>query len=90
MKLYIKLITMIRENKEYYSFAFDHSLCGKGDIQTNKPKGFSQRADIVNKALLRSLKRFYFQEFKKDNKRIVKKRFRQVQAEEIFNGFKKT
>ena len=50
----------------------------------------SRRSDIVNKALLRSIKRFYFEEFKNDNKKIVKKRFKQVPAEEVFRGFRKT
>ena len=45
---------------------------------------------MINRALLRSVKRFYLEEFKKDNKRIVKKRFKQVKAKEIFQGFKKT
>ena len=41
----------------------------------------------MNKALLRSVKRFYLEEFKKDNKRIVKKRFKQAHIDEVFAGF---
>ena len=50
----------------------------------------STRIDIVNRGLLRSVKRFYLEEFKEDNKKIVKKRFRQVRAQDILEGFKKT
>ena len=45
---------------------------------------------MINRALLRSVRRFYLEEFKKDNKRIVKKRFKQVKVIDIFKGFKKT
>ena len=37
-----------------------------------------------------SVRRFYLEEFKKDNKRIVKKRFKQVDAVDVFKGFLKT
>ena len=49
-----------------------------------------KRSDIINKALLRSIKRFIIKEFKKDNKRLVKKRFRQAKAIDILAGFVKT
>ena len=50
----------------------------------------STRIDIVNRGLLRSVKKFYLEEFKKDNRKIVKKRFRQVRAQDILEGFRKT
>ena len=53
-------------------------------------KSFSEREDVINKALLRSIKRFYLQEFKKDNLFIVQQRYRQVSASTILNGFKTT
>ena len=53
-------------------------------------KLFSERQDVINKALLRSIKRFYFDEFRKDNKDLVRQRYKQLPAGVIFNGFKKT
>ena len=55
-----------------------------------KKKPFSERDDVINKALLRSIKRFYVQEFRNDNDDLIKKRYKQVSASSIFNGFKKT
>ena len=57
---------------------------------TNLNNNLAFRVDVVNKSLLRSLKRFIMKEFKKDNRRLVKKRFRQVKAVDILAGFTKT
>ena len=57
---------------------------------TNLNNNLAFRVDVVNKSLLRSLKRFVTKEFKKDNRRLVKKRFRQVKAVDILAGFTKT
>ena len=52
-------------------------------------KALSERRDVIEKAVLRSIKRFYLKEFKKDNKSIVRKRFKQATASAIIKGFKK-
>ena len=49
-----------------------------------------KRRDVIMKAVFRSLRRYYLKEFKKDNKPLVRKRFAQVTASAIFNGFIKT
>ena len=59
-------------------------------IAKNKKKELKDRQDVINKALLRSLKRFYLEEFRSDNKHIVKKRYKQVPGEMVLNGFTKT
>ena len=56
----------------------------------NKKKELKDRQDVINKALLRSLKRFYLEEFRSDNKYIMKKRYKQVPGEMVLNGFTKT
>ena len=53
-------------------------------------KLFCERQDVINKALLRSIKRFYFDEFRKDNKDLIKQRYKQVSAAAILSGFKTT
>ena len=49
-----------------------------------------KRPDIVHKSLLRSVKRFYLQEFRKDNKKATKNRYRQVQSKNLVECFKTT
>ena len=49
-----------------------------------------ERRDVIEKAVLRSIKRFYLQEFKKDNEKIVNKRYKQANDHTILRGFKKT
>ena len=53
-------------------------------------KSFSDREDVINKGLLRSIRRFYLHEFKKDNPSIVQQRYIQVSASTMLNGFKTT
>ena len=66
------------------------STAKKAKNKTN-PKILSEfRVDVVNKSLLRTVRRFVMREFRKDNKRLVKKRFWQVKAEDIHAGFVKT
>ena len=50
----------------------------------------SERRDVIEKAVLRSIKRFYLQEFRKDNDSIVQKRYKQAADYTILRGFKKT
>ena len=50
----------------------------------------STRIDIIHRGLLRSVKRFYLEEFKQDNKKIVKRRFKQVRAQDMLEGFRNT
>ena len=40
--------------------------------------------------MLRSIRRYVVKEFKKDNKKLVKKRYKQVEPMEMFSGFLKT
>ena len=56
----------------------------------HKQEKLWKRFDVVNRGLLRSVRRFYLEEFKKDNKRIIKKRFKQVKGMKIFEGFRST
>ena len=53
-------------------------------------KQFSERDDVINKALLRSIKRFYLEEFRQDNKDLIKQRYKHASAVVILNGFKTT
>ena len=55
-----------------------------------RERKLNERQDVINKALLRSIKRFYFEEFRKDNKDLIKKRYKQVPSKVVLNGFKKT
>ena len=57
---------------------------------TNNKIPLSERQDVINKALLRSIKRFYLEEFRKDNNSLTKLRYKQVPAEMILKGFKDT
>ena len=50
----------------------------------------SDRQDVINKALLRSIRRFYLEEFRNDNECLAKQRYRQVPGAMILNGFKDT
>lgn len=52
-------------------------------------KDLSRRFDVINKSILRSLKRFLMWEFKRRNKRIAKLRYAQTQAHIILNAFQK-
>ena len=73
-------------------FFFDilfYSFSTTPDNQLVK-KPFSERDDVINKALLRSVKRFYLQEFRNDNPAITKKRYKHSNAFIIFDGFKST
>ena len=44
----------------------------------------------MHKSLLRSVKRFYLQEFRKDHKKIIKNRYRQVKGKKLAECFKTT
>ena len=57
---------------------------------TNNKIPLSERQDVINKALLRSIKRFYLEEFRKDNNSLTKLRYKQVPAAMILKGFKDT
>ena len=53
-----------------------YSSTAKKAINKTNPKiSFEFRVDVVNKSLLRTVRRFVMREFRKDNKRLVKKRF---------------
>ena len=93
MKSKVCQILMTKEGKESLNLhILPHSFSINNSTQkTMKCEAiYNNRNDIVNRALLRSIKRFYYEEFKKDNKRIVKKRFKQVLPKVMFNGFKRT
>ena len=51
------------------------STAKKAINKTNLKMSSEFRVDVVNKSLLRTVRRFVMKEFRKDNKRLVKKRF---------------
>ena len=48
----------------------------------------SWRNDVINKSILRCIKRFYLREFRKRNQNIVKKRYAQFSSSIIFRAIK--
>ena len=56
----------------------------------NTTKDFSMRNDVLNKASLRRMKKYYAGIFKQKNSKIVKARFRNVRSSEMIEAVKNT
>lgn len=56
------------------------------DLEDVKIMNFSLRDDVVNKTILRSIRRYYLNLFKRKYPAIVRKRFRNVKAVKIFEA----
>ena len=69
-------------NSLFFSTATSQSKTSSNSI--------SERRDVIEKAVLRSIKRFYLNEFRKDNKNIIHKRYKNVTNSIILKGFIKT
>ena len=58
------------------------------EVESSDQNWLSVRSDLVNKTLIRSIKKFYLNKFKELNKRIVRKRFINVEADIIMQALK--
>ena len=56
------------------------------EVQSSDQNWLSVRSDLVNKTLIRSIKKLYLNKFKELNKRIVRKRFVNVEADIIMQA----
>lgn len=86
-------IEPVKELKEYFSISQDLETKISRELHSIKPKfktytGFEQkletekdrsRQDVVNKTMLRMVRRFYHRLFIQDNKKLLKKRYRNVE-----------
>ena len=62
----------------------------KNNDSKNTTKDFSMRNDVLNKASLRRMKKYYAEIFKQRNSKIVKARFRNVRSSEMIEAVKNT
>ena len=56
-----------------------------GHLNTKQKK----REDVVNKTILRAIRRFYLKLFKSENLKLVRKRFRNVKSYEFYEAIRK-
>ena len=55
----------------------------------NSAGDFSKRQDVINKASLRHMRKYYVDHFKKKNPKIIRARFCNVRSTEAMNAVKK-
>ena len=58
----------------------------KGKPKTNRRKDLHLRQDVVNKTLLRAVKRFYSNKFKSIQKSMVRKRFKNIKTSDVLDA----
>ena len=56
------------------------------NLKANKRKWLNLRSDVVNKTLLRAVKRFYYSKFKILEKSMVRRRFKNVKTLHILDA----
>ena len=61
----------------------------KGKSKAYRRKNLHLRPDVVNKTLLRAIKRFYSDKFKSVHKAMVRKRFKNVKTSHILDALNK-
>ena len=81
------------EIREHYEKS-ESSISEVEDVQkdkskANRRKDLHLRPDVVNKTLLRAIKRFYSDKFKSVHKAMVRKRFKNVKTSHILGALNK-